>query len=167
MKRRVLKTRQLPSDITWHFQGQIQGRKIRSIVSWADVVHSLDSLDHAQRFDSKISDKTLKFFVQVNVEPHRINRGGVPISKLSQFLENLTTVSRIAPIGLMVVAPQGSPAIDAFNQVKEAKDQLIRTFPNLCALSMGMSSDFEAAIVTGATHLRIGSSILGSRTLTA
>ena len=162
----TLKIGQLPSDITWHFLGQTQSRKVRSIASWADVVHSLDSVAHAKKYAQTDETKALDFFAQVNLEPTRLDRGGIPLAELSHFLESLATETQIMPIGLMAVAPQGldsAKTLEVFNQVRVAQDQLIRTFPELRYLSMGMSNDFEAAITAGATHLRVGSSILGSR----
>ncbi len=163
----VLKVDQLPGDIRWHFLGQIQSRKITSICKWVDVVHSLDSLVHAKKFEALATSDTLKFFVQVNLEPDRTDRGGVSLVNVPQFFETLINETHIMPIGLMTVAPQDWDPFEAFKQVSMAKEQLNKAFSGLShpplGLSMGMSNDFEAAITAGATHLRIGSSILGSR----
>ena len=163
----VLKVQELPGDITWHFLGQIQSRKIKSICEWADVVHSLDSLDHARKFAAAQASRHMEFFVQVNLEPDRADRGGIATGELAEFFEILINEIGILPIGLMAVAPQNRDPFEAFNQVMEARDQLIEDFPSFSSftlgLSLGMSNDFEAAITAGATHLRIGSSILGSR----
>jgi len=169
----IIKVEQLPDDITWHFLGQIQSRKIRSICQWADVVHSLDSLDHAGKFAGSGTGNLVDFFVQVNLEPERADRGGIVVGELPEFFEILVYKIGILPIGLMTVAPQDRDPFETFVQVREARSQLIEIFPRLSnsplelplGLSMGMSNDFEAAITAGATHLRIGSSILGSRLL--
>ena len=108
-----------------------------------------------------------EFFVQVNLEPARVDRGGVPLESLPQFLSDLNVESGISPIGLMTVAPVDAPAREAFSTLKEARRQLINDFPAFTNLSMGMSGDFEEAIYEGATHIRVGSSILGSRGLPA
>jgi len=158
-----LKSEQLPADITWHFQGQIQSRKIKSIASWADQIHSLDSLEHAKKFDQVGHEKAREFFLQVNLEPERPDRGGVAPTEVEGFLEALLRQTEISPVGLMVVAPQEMEALQAFTKVRELQESLLGAFPALGKLSMGMSGDFEAAIAAGATHLRIGSSILGSR----
>ena len=165
----ILKVEQLPEDITWHYLGQIQGRKISSICGWADVVHSLSSLDHARKFVASGTGNLAEFFVQVNLEPERADRGGILAGELPEFFEILINKIGILPIGLMTVAPQDRDPFEAFVQVREARSQLIEAFPTLSniplGLSMGMSNDFEAAITAGATHLRVGSSILGSRLL--
>lgn len=162
-----LKSEQLPSDITWHFQGQVQSRKIKSIASWADYVHSLDSLDHALKFSSYQEGMLRTFFIQVNLEPLRIDRGGVSSQELEPLLEAIHSETEIRPIGLMAVAPAQVEPERAFAQMQEIHNRLLTSFPEVTALSLGMSGDYEAAIAAGATHLRIGSSILGSRVLPA
>ena len=163
----ALKSEQLPGDVIWHFQGQIQGRKIKSIASWADSVHSLDSLDHARKFAGCEESKVRNFFIQVNLEPLRADRGGVSTDDLAPLLEGIISETEIAPLGLMTVAPTTMEPARAFAQMREIFDRARLSVPTLTALSMGMSGDFEAAIAAGATHLRIGSSILGSRGLPA
>lgn len=163
----ALKSGQLPGDIRWHFQGQIQSGKINSISSWADCLHSLDSLSHARKFSAIAQRKVSAFFLQVNLEPGRPDRGGIAPSTVCEFLDQLASEAGIAPIGLMTVAPiQADPAI-AFGELKNLQNRLRESFPTLTSLSMGMSGDFEAALGAGATHLRIGSSILGSREVPA
>ncbi len=167
----ALKSEGLPSDATWHFQGQIQGRKIKSIASWADQIHSLDSLDHARKFDAIVGvdqmaeGKVKKYFLQVNLEPGRVDRGGVNAKEVKRVLEILFRETRITPVGFMTVAPQSMDPLMAFRKVRELRENCVEQYPSLNQLSMGMSGDFEAAIACGATHIRIGSSILGSRGL--
>jgi pyridoxal phosphate enzyme (YggS family) len=154
----------LPPDITWHFQGQIQGRKIASIASWAGVVHSLDQLSHAEKFASLADRLELpEFFLQVNLEPERTDRGGVAPSDLLRFIESLPQSVYGKTIGIMTVAPQSMEPVKAFEIVAGLSSQVRTAHPALDCLSMGMSGDFEAAIAQGATHIRLGSSILGSR----
>ena len=152
-----LKAPVLPDDARWHFQGQIQGRKIASISKWASVVHSLDSQDHARKFSSlQTADEThvREFFLQINLDPLPGHRGGIPVSDIPTFLaESPLTIS-----GLMVVPPLDVNPKEAFFQVKGLSVEF--GLPNI---SMGMSGDFEEAIYAGATHIRVGSSILGSR----
>lgn len=162
-----LKSKQLPGDLRWHFQGQIQGRKIKSIANWANSLHSLDLLEHARKFEALGESKVEDFFIQVNFDPERHDRGGVAIGELGSFLSELQSETSLIPIGLMTVAPLGAPSTDIFAELKREQLALIATYPRLQSLSMGMSNDFEDAIHQGATHLRIGSSILGSRGLPA
>ncbi len=152
------KSEQLPADIRWHFQGQIQSRKIKSISSWADVIHSLDSLSHAEKFAALGEGAPTEFFVQINLEPERHDRGGIAPTQIDTFLQELAEKAEIFPIGLMTVAPIDQDPTRVFTELSEMQRRV-----RLQNLSMGMSGDFEAAISAGATHIRIGSSILGSR----
>ena len=163
----ALKSEQLPLDVKWHFQGQVQGRKIKSISSWADAVHSLDSTSRAQKFDMENENKVKEFFIQINLEPERQDRGGVAPSELPSFAQFLKEQTHLNVAGMMTVAPLNRVAGDAFNDLRALQPELLNIYPEARALSMGMSGDFEAAIIAGATHLRIGSSILGSRELPA
>ncbi len=163
----ALKSEHLPIDVRWHFQGQIQGRKIKSISGWADVVHSLDSTSHAQKFDVENENRVQEFFLQINLEPQRLDRGGIPAQELAAFVQFLREQTQLKVAGLMTVAPISMMPAEAFSQLKGLQPTLLDIYPEAKALSMGMSNDFEAAISAGATHLRIGSSILGSRVLPA
>ena len=154
------KSKGLGEEATWHFQGQIQGRKIRSLAVWADVIHSLDSLDHAAKFDRILSELEQRrdFFIQINLEPAREDRGGIQPSDLDGFLEEIRHFSHLNLIGLMTVPPISAKPETAFEEIARLASR-----HDLSHLSMGMSGDFEAAIRAGATHIRVGSSILGSR----
>ena len=152
------KSEQLPADISWHFQGQIQSRKIKSIASWADVVHSLDSLSHAEKFAALVEGKPMEFFLQINLEPEREDRGGIAPNALEEFMDQLKIKTEIVPIGVMTVAPIDQAPTRSFLKLAQ-----LGKVAKVEKLSMGMSGDFEAAIAAGATHIRVGSSILGSR----
>jgi pyridoxal phosphate enzyme (YggS family) len=154
------KASELPSDISWHFQGQIQSKKIPSIIEWARVIHSLDSLEHGKKFNQRLSElgESREFFVQLNLEPERSDRGGVALAKAEDFFNSVQEFSHLTIMGLMSVPPMDLPPRAAFDDVASMAAQL-----GLGSLSLGMSNDFEDAILAGATHIRVGSSILGSR----
>jgi len=154
------KASELPSDISWHFQGQIQSKKIPSIIEWARVIHSLDSLEHGKKFNQRLSElgQSREFFLQVNLEPERSDRGGVALAKVEDFFNSVREFSHLTIMGLMSVPPVDLPPRAAFDDVASMAAQL-----GLGWLSLGMSNDFEDAILSGATHIRVGSSILGSR----
>jgi PLP dependent protein len=154
------KASELPSDIVWHFQGQLQSKKISSIIDWARVIHSLDSLDHARKFNQRLMElgESREFFLQVNLEPDRTDRGGLALEKIEDFLNSVGELSHLEVIGLMSVPPLGLPPRKAFDDVASIAGKV-----GLGSLSLGMSNDFEDAILAGATHIRVGSSILGSR----
>lgn len=150
----------LPPDSCWHFQGQVQGRKINSIISWARVIHSLDSQAHAQKFNRRLEEmgESRDFFLQVNLEPERLDRGGVAPSLVGKFLQEVEGLGALRIIGLMTVLPIEMDIAAGFTEVAA-----LQRANGLPALSIGMSNDFETAIRAGATHIRVGSSILGSR----
>jgi len=156
----VEKSSLLPPDSCWHFQGQVQGRKINSIISWARVIHSLDSQAHAQKFNRRLEEmgESRDFFLQVNLEPERLDRGGVSPSLVGKFLQEVKGLGALRIIGLMTVLPIEMDIEVGFTEVAA-----LQRANGLSALSIGMSNDFEAAIRAGATHIRVGSSILGSR----
>ena len=150
----ALKAPLLPPDSHWHFQGQIQGNKIASIASWAQTIHSLDSLDHAAKFARTENISSQEYFLQVNFESDAKHRGGIPRNEVEGFITN----SSVPISGLMVVAPLEVDPSGAFEELQGLAQQY-----GLKKLSMGMSGDFELALMAGATHIRVGSSILGSR----
>ena len=160
------KSAALPDDAIWHFQGAIQSKKIRSIVSWADYIHSLDSLEHATKIDAAARDleKVQRVFIQINLDLElRENRSGIALDDLTSFETELRSLSNIEVVGVMGIAPLGEDPAPAFARLAELSSQLRKSLPGASAISAGMSGDFQIALGYGATHLRIGSSILGSR----
>lgn len=155
-----VKSLELPDDCRWHFQGQIQSNKLKSIAEWADVLHSIDDISHARKLNSLVAEKDV--FVQVSLD-NLPNRGGVLPNLLPDFLEEISALANLNLRGLMAVAPLGEEPARAFSRLKELSDQVIRVHPKAHEISAGMSNDFEAAIAQGATHIRIGSQILGVR----
>ena len=155
-----VKSVELPEDCRWHFQGQIQSNKLKSIAEWADVLHSLDDIAHAKKLSSLVSTKDI--FVQVSLD-NLPNRGGVLPNMLPEFLEKISEFTNLNVRGLMAVAPLGEDPAGAFKRLKELSDQVVKSHPKVHEISAGMSNDFEAAISQGATHIRIGSQILGVR----
>jgi pyridoxal phosphate enzyme (YggS family) len=155
-----VKSAELPQDCRWHFQGQIQSNKLKSIAEWADVLHSLDDISHAKKLNSLVS--AMDVFVQVSLD-NLPNRGGVLPNLLPEFLDEISGLTNLNLRGLMAVAPLGEDPAGAFQRLKEFSDQVVKTHPKAHEISAGMSNDFEAAISQGATHIRIGSQILGVR----
>jgi len=155
-----VKSLELPDDCRWHFQGQIQSNKLKSIAEWADVLHSIDDISHARKLNSLVSEKDI--FVQVSLD-NLPNRGGVVPNLLPDFLEELSALANLNLRGLMAVAPLGEEPARAFSRLKVLSDQVVRVHPKAHEISAGMSNDFEAAVAQGATHIRIGSQILGVR----
>jgi pyridoxal phosphate enzyme (YggS family) len=154
----------LPDDVKWHFQGQIQSNKLKSITSWASYIHSVDQLKYAQMISEFSSGKEKPIFIQVSLDKPPQSRSGVNPSDLLELAGAVSELPGISLQGLMAVAPVDSPAEDAFAELADIRSDFLRTFPDAKSLSIGMSGDYQIAIKYGATHIRIGSSILGIRT---
>jgi pyridoxal phosphate enzyme (YggS family) len=145
---------------TWHFQGQIQSNKIKSICEWADVIHSISSEKEILRFAQ--SPRKHQVFLQVSLDGQE-GRGGASPAELAELANLVNESNNLELLGLMAVAPLGVEPMKAFADLAQINQGFADQFPNSKYLSAGMSGDFEAAIKYGATHIRIGSSILGSR----
>jgi len=155
-----IKSTELPDDCRWHFQGQIQSNKLKSIANWADVLHSIDDVAHASKLNSLVTSKDI--FIQVSLD-NLPNRGGVLPDLIPEFLGEISVFSNLKIRGLMAVAPLDEDPAGAFKRLKELSVRIVKVHPDACEISAGMSNDFEAAISQGATHIRIGSQILGVR----
>ena len=150
---------------TWHYQGQVQSRKLREIAGWATFIHSIDSPDHALKL-SRIcaeSGKVISIFLQLSLDGAP-DRGGVMASEIFTLAEKVSNLPNIKLAGLMCVPPVSYEHQRAFSEIAQIHQSFLSPFSQAKLLSAGMSSDFEVAIAHGATHLRIGSQILGSRT---
>ena len=146
---------------TWHFQGQIQSNKLKSITSWATVIHSLDDPRHFEIIE-RVAPHRLQIFLQVSLDGAH-HRGGAGLEDLYALATLVEKSSTHTLAGLMSVPPMELDPNDAFAQLSLIHTEFMVQFPEAKSLSAGMSGDYEAAISHGATHVRIGSSILGSR----
>jgi len=149
---------------TWHFQGQVQSRKLRDIAGWASYIHSLGSAEHVEKL-SRIAielEKEVSIFLQLSLDGAP-DRGGVIATELKALADAVVNLPQIKLVGLMCVPPVEYEHERAFSEIAEIHQGFISRFPSAAYLSAGMSSDFEVAISHGATHLRVGSQILGSR----
>lgn len=146
---------------TWHFQGQIQSNKLKSITTWANVIHSLDEIRHFEVIE-KSAPHPLDIFCQVSLDGSE-GRGGVSEQKLYELAQEIEKSATHRLQGLMAVAPLGVDPADAFSKLSAIHKAFMADFPKANKLSAGMSGDYIEAIAYGATHIRIGSSILGSR----
>jgi pyridoxal phosphate enzyme (YggS family) len=146
---------------TWHFQGQIQSNKLKSITSWATVIHSLDDPRHFEVIE-KVAPHPLTIFLQVSLDGAH-HRGGAGVDQLYQLAELVSASSKHRLAGLMSVPPVGIDPDQAYSQLAVIRNEFVARFPQADQLSAGMSGDYQSAISHGATHVRVGSSILGSR----
>ncbi|GAB3186254.1 hypothetical protein FHX75_16166 [Micromonospora palomenae] len=157
--------------VRWHFIGQLQRNKARSVVRYADVVHSVDSVRLARALDAAASagrDRPLDALVQVSIDGDPARGGALPDSAdpdrgLGPVAEALAGAGGLRLAGLMAVAPLGWEPERAFARLAEVAARFRDRHPEATALSAGMSGDLEAAIEYGATHVRLGSALLGMR----
>ena len=150
----------------WHFQGQLQSNKLKSICSWADVIQTIDSLRYVELV-SKATQKDLEVFIQVSLDSEvaRENRAGAEPSQINQIADSILATHNLKLQGLMAVAPLIEEPDSAFERLAKIHADFKANYPNSPYLSAGMSGDFQSAIAHGATHIRIGSQILGTRNL--
>jgi PLP dependent protein len=158
-------------SVRWHFVGQLQRNKARSVVGYADLVHSVDSVRLATALGSaarRYRDRPLDVLVQVSVDGD-LERGGAvgsgddPDRELDRVADTVAGTDSLRLAGVMTVAPVDWVPERAFARLAELAGELRRDHPEATLVSAGMSGDLEAAIAFGATHVRIGSALLGNR----
>ncbi|WP_439647410.1 YggS family pyridoxal phosphate-dependent enzyme [Aquibacillus saliphilus] len=150
----------------WHFIGSLQSRKVRDLIDKVDYIHSLDRKSLAKEINKR-ANRTIPCFVQVNVSGEE-SKHGLNLEDVPDFIDQLKNFSNIKVVGLMTMAPHVENEQLLRNTFKELR--LMRDKINKqglehapCSyLSMGMSNDYAIAIEEGATHVRIGSKLVGS-----
>jgi pyridoxal phosphate enzyme (YggS family) len=155
----------------WHFVGQLQSKKAKSVARYAHAVHSIDRpalVDGLERAIAAEQDRTgrgaLQCFIQVSLDDDAgAHRGGAATAEVPLLADRLAAAGGLELAGVMAVAPLGASPEAAFEKLAAVSASLVAVHPTASAISAGMSQDLEAAIRFGATHLRIGSDILGSR----
>jgi pyridoxal phosphate enzyme (YggS family) len=153
-------------DLAWHFIGGLQSNKATAVARYADVVESVDRADLLDRLDRGAQERgrPLDVLLQVSLDPPGTqHRSGVAREVLAELAERVTTYDALRLRGLMAVAPLGGDPDAAFGRLAEIRADFLREHPEATRLSAGMSGDLEQAIRHGATHVRVGSAILGSR----
>ena len=146
-------------NLKLHMIGKLQSNKAKDAVRLFDYIHSLDNqklADTLARHQSGLN-KNLEYFIQVNIG-NEIQKSGIPIGELDAFYNYCTTEINLKIIGLMVIPPINENTNEYFKSLNQLNNSLA-----LKNLSMGMSADYIDAIKNGSTHVRIGSSIFGSR----
>ncbi|NJP35241.1 YggS family pyridoxal phosphate-dependent enzyme [Micromonospora thermarum] len=155
----------------WHFIGQLQRNKAKSVVRYADVVQSVDSVRLARALDAASAagrDRPLDVLVQVSIDGDAARGGALPGSAdpdagLDPVAEAVVGADGLRLGGLMAVAPLGWEPERAFARLAEVAAAFRARHPEATVLSAGMSGDLEMAIRYGATHVRVGSALLGMR----
>ena len=155
------------TDLTWHFVGQLQTNKAGLVAARMDVVHSVDreklvvALDRA----ADRAGRRIRCLVQVDLALDDPGRGGAAPSDVPAVADAVAAAELLDLGGLMAVAPRGGDPGEAFARLALLATELRTSYPEAVIVSAGMSSDLEAAIEHGATHLRVGTALLGSRAL--
>jgi len=150
--------------LRWHFVGQLQTNKAASVVRYASVVHSVDRVRLARALGkhARAAGRVLTCLVQVSLDgdPHR---GGALPADIPSVAAAVAAEEGLILGGVMAVAPLGVPPAAAFAPLPAMSAAVREVQPAATMISAGMSSDLEAAIAAGATHLRIGTALLGGR----
>lgn len=154
------------SDVDWHFIGNVQSRKVKDIINNIDFLHSLDRLSLAKEIQKR-ADSVVDCFVQVNVSGEQ-SKSGLQSEELEEFVHQLAEYDKIRVVGLMTMAPftdDHDMIRSIFRSLRHLRDELATKkleHAPCTQLSMGMSNDYVIAIEEGATHVRIGTALVGT-----
>ncbi len=160
----------MPKDIRWHMIGHLQRNKVKYIVDKVYMIHSVDSLRLAQEISKEAVKKsvTVNILIEVNVANEE-TKFGVKVEDTLELVREIAKLPNISVKGLMTIAPyveDGEKNREIFNKLRKlAVDIMSKNIDNICMdfLSMGMSGDYPVAVSEGATYVRVGTSIFGSR----
>jgi pyridoxal phosphate enzyme (YggS family) len=157
-------------DVTWHFIGNVQANKTRPIAEHFAWVHGVDRLRIAERLSAQrpYHAPPLNICLQVNLAGET-TKGGAAVEEVPTLVAAISPLPRLKLRGLMCLPPEEGELHRQrhwFAQVRELFERLNASGAGLDTLSMGMSADFEAAVMEGATLVRVGTAIFGPRTNT-
>jgi len=148
-------------NVVLHMVGKLQSNKAKKAIQLFDYIHSLDNLKLAKllsRFENELKKK-VKIFIQVNIAEEN-QKSGIKLNELENFYNICKKDLNLNIVGLMCLPPVDSDSVKYFKLLKQCSLKL-----NLNDLSMGMSADYEQAILYGATYLRLGTAIFGERSI--
>ncbi|MBO8186086.1 YggS family pyridoxal phosphate-dependent enzyme [Streptomyces sp. DW4-2] len=160
------------AGLTWHFVGQLQTNKTRSVAGYADRVHSVDRARLVSALSNAAvrAEREIGCLIQVALDAESGSvgeRGGVAPDGVMDLAQAVTDAQGLRLDGVMTVAPLTGPLAGrpraAFDQLSEISTALRAAHPAATMVSAGMSSDLEEAVLAGATHVRVGSAVLGDR----
>lgn len=152
--------------LRWHFIGGLQSNKAAAVARYADVVESVDRPKLVAGLDRGAAERgrDVEVLVQVSLdEPGAEHRAGVDPAALGDLVEVVSGAEHLVLRGLMAVAPLGADPAVAFARLAALRADVLHQAPEATWLSAGMSGDLEQAVRAGATHVRVGSAVLGSR----
>jgi hypothetical protein len=151
-------------DLAWHFVGQLQTNKAASVARYAGFVHSVDRLRLIRSLGAaaRRAERVIEGLIEVSLDGDPA-RGGALDSDVPGLAEALAAEAGLVLAGVMAVAPLGMPPAEAFARLLGSAGIVRSVRPAATLISAGMSGDLEAAIAAGATHVRIGTALLGDR----
>lgn len=158
----------------WHMVGRLQRNKARSVVAWADAVHSVDSIRLADALcsasrvalDAGNRSAPLDVLLQASLDGDPA-RGGCPLTDIDALADHVAALSGLCLAGVMAVAPLGVEPDRAYATLREATATIRTRHPQATELSAGMSADLESAVRHGSTCVRVGTALLGGRPITS
>lgn len=159
------KAHAVEASMRWHFLGGLQTNKAGAVARYADVVHSVDRIKLVNSLSrgAQAAERDLTCLIQVDFDTTDPGRAGAVPASIGQIADAIASAAGLQLGGLMTVAPLGDDPRPHFEHLARLSSELRRDHPEASVISAGMSGDFETAIASGATHLRIGRSILGAR----
>lgn len=152
--------------LAWHFIGGLQSNKAAAVAAYADVVESLDRAKLVRGLSRGAEERgrAVDVLLQVSLDPPGAEgRSGADPADLVALGEAVAAADGLRLRGLMAVAPLGEEPSSAFGRLAEVRTRFLAEHPDAGLLSAGMSGDLEQAVAVGATHVRVGSAVLGSR----
>jgi hypothetical protein len=164
--------------LRWHFVGQLQVNKVASVARYAHMVHSVDRPRLVSALGRRASEagRVIRCLIQVSLDADAdadgdagsgsggtAGRGGAPTGEVLGLAAQIAVTAGLELAGVMAVAPLGQPARPAYARLKEIADAVRSAYPQAQVISAGMSGDLREAIAEGATHVRIGTALLGGR----
>ncbi|GAA1041822.1 YggS family pyridoxal phosphate-dependent enzyme [Virgisporangium ochraceum] len=158
-------------EVRWHFVGQLQRNKCRSVVTYADMVHSVDSVPLARALAGAADrhrERPLDVLVQVSIDGDAARGGAIegaadPEREVRAVVDEIAGSPALRLRGVMAVAPVRWEPAEAFAKLGEVAEWIRADHPDATVVSAGMSADLEQAVNAGATHVRLGGAILGNR----
>lgn len=150
-------------NLTWHFIGNLQRRKVKQVINELDYFHALDSLRLAAEIQKR-AEHVIQCFVEVNVSGED-SKQGISLTEVPEFIQQLAEYDCICVVGLMMMAPFDSTVAQQhalFHQLKQMQEQIASqslSYAPCTELSIGMSNDYPVAIEEGATFIRVGTAL--------
>ncbi|QBI18128.1 YggS family pyridoxal phosphate-dependent enzyme [Egibacter rhizosphaerae] len=158
------KADELGPGIRWHFVGRLQTNKVKEVVGRASLIHSVDRERLARGISERARalDRVQPVLVQVNVGDDPAKAGVAP-HELRETVARVREMTGLACQGLMTIPPLEADPRPLFARLRELRDEVKGSFPEVQHLSMGMTGDYETAVEEGATIVRVGEAIFGPR----